>query len=422
MTKLLLRLLLFTLVHPVVFGATLDRSTWKVTASRNWIASCRAVDGFSDSDWNTGGNAQVGDFLMIDMRHPQTLDAVQLTAAEGPDPLGWTLMASVDNSSWSLLASNDSSWPLGPVEISLAQPASFRYLLLNVTKGHWYWWFSVAEISASLGGTEPPPEACTSPAQMTRHAGFCAVLNGASGYNNSMANLAVTLEHVTTGQNYSFLCSSAGVHLCALIDILWSNPSLADQYNVDLALASSYAATMRRMVLAIARLVNNGLGGSGYQDSVTQFAYSLDLVGVAWEVIDRHPDLGQQVTGDQRAEVFKMFLKVLSVYTNSSYSNGGGGSFGAYFHHGATHVINSIVSEVNSNPNNSYVTAAQAQYLLNFTAQYSWNMLAYPWPPNATAGQGDKVPAIQRNNATGLWSTSSLPNGGGHGPSIPSDS
>jgi hypothetical protein len=177
--------------------------------------------------------------------------------------------------------------------------------MLNITKVSSGWWFEVAETT---------PSSCASPSQMTRFAGLCRVLNGP---NRSMANAAAVLESVQPGQNYSFFRSAGGSPLCAAIDIVYGNATLADQFGLDQAWASPYAAT----VLAVTRIVNEGLGGSGYDESVAQFLWSLEMLGLAWQVIDNNPSLGAQLTGSQRAEVFKMFLKVLVYYTDAGPSS-----------------------------------------------------------------------------------------------------
>jgi hypothetical protein len=196
---------------------------------------------------------------------------------------------------------------------------------------------------------------------MTRFAGLYRVLNGPDGYNRSMANAAV-LESFQRGQNYSFFRSAGGSPLCAAIDIVYGNATVADQFGLDQAWASPYAATMRRLVLAVTRIVSEGLGGSGYDESVAQFSWSFEMLGLACQVID-NPSLGAQVTGSQRAEVFNMSLKVLAYYTDAPYQNFG--SFGAIFHQSP--VINMMSREVASDPSNTYVTAAQVERLRNYT-------------------------------------------------------
>jgi hypothetical protein len=77
------------------------------------------------------------------------------------------------------------------------------------------------EIRISLGGTLNPSSS-PSPPQNLRFAGLCRDRNGPDGYKRSMANAAAVLKSV-------FVRNAGGSTLCAAIDIVYSNATLANQ-------------------------------------------------------------------------------------------------------------------------------------------------------------------------------------------------
>jgi type 1 glutamine amidotransferase/HEAT repeat protein len=123
----------------------LDRSKWKVTASRG-DAPENAIDGDLKKRWGTGGGMKPTDWLQVDLGEEKTVYRVVLNAAQSRSdfPRQVRVMYSMDGKTWDgPIGAIQGS---GPVTSIVLLPTKTRFLRIKQTGSHDTYWWSVYDL------------------------------------------------------------------------------------------------------------------------------------------------------------------------------------------------------------------------------------------------------------------------------------
>ena len=133
---------------------TVDPIDWTATANPNGPTdpccsgdvAAHAVDDDASTRWSTGAAQTPGQYLQVDLGHPQRLTKLVLDtgAGTGDYPRGYTVTASTDGTRWATVASGAGSGQLTTITLS---GAPVRYLRVTLTASSSSWW-SVADVRA----------------------------------------------------------------------------------------------------------------------------------------------------------------------------------------------------------------------------------------------------------------------------------
>ncbi|MEM1725239.1 MAG: carbohydrate-binding protein [Thermoplasmata archaeon] len=125
----------------------LDRTGWTANASHNTQNSFRAIDGDSNTRWDTGVQQSNGQSITIDMKSSKTFGRIVLDTSGSPNdyPRGYRVDISNNGIDWVTNIANGSG--NGSVTDINFSPRTARYIrIVQTGSTSWYWW-SIHELN-----------------------------------------------------------------------------------------------------------------------------------------------------------------------------------------------------------------------------------------------------------------------------------
>ena len=135
-------------------GQPLERSGWIATASAGTVAG--ALDGRSETRWDTQRQQQVGDWFQLDLGKPQVVAAVEFDARDSMNdwPRGLEIYGSSDGRTWGKPLAAQPGIP-GRFTVRFA-PVTVRYLKLVSSAADGSSWWSINELNVLPPATAMP--------------------------------------------------------------------------------------------------------------------------------------------------------------------------------------------------------------------------------------------------------------------------
>jgi glucosylceramidase len=140
--------------------AELDPAGWSATANPNGPTDpcCQgdvagnAVDDDASTRWSTGTGQQPGQYLQIDLGHPEPVREMVFDTGVslGDYPRGYTMQVSSNGAEWSTVNSGAGSGQMTDVPLN---GAAIQYVRMTLTASSGSWW-SVADVRAYVAGRQ----------------------------------------------------------------------------------------------------------------------------------------------------------------------------------------------------------------------------------------------------------------------------